>query len=204
MVKRIMALRLSTLIIGAIAVTSFITVYSLLESFSWVNHTHEVLYQLHAVKNDVADCQTSVRETIFGEDKVFLNLYLSKSPGIEQELDTLQWLTRDNITQQKNIYDLRNNVGRRMAAFREVVDLFKEGKVQEAQKILKARFGEAWVQSTRNIVEIIESEERRLLDLRLRDYKQKSSLVLYGIPMLMIIYITVFNVSLASLLSKTS
>lgn len=194
--KRITALRLSSAIIAIIVIASFSTCYSLIDSFNWVNHTHEVIYQMHRIKDDVTDCQTSVRETIFGENKNNLVLYLEKSPLIEAELDNLQWLTRDNEVQQKNVYQLRQNIRRRFFAFREELDLFNSGKVLESQQKIKDVFSESWVSTTRNLSEIIESEEQRLLQIRLRDYKQKANLVLYGIPVLMIIYIVIFNTSL--------
>lgn len=194
-IKRLLGLQASKIIMGVIALLSFVTVYSLISSFRWVEHTHQVIYQIHRVKDDLTDCQTSVREVVFADNKEFLNKYLEKSPLIEMEVDQLQYLTRDNEIQQKNVYHLRQNISRRMSTFRETVELYKSGKIDEAQTLLKEKFGESWISSTRNLAEIIESEELRLLELRLSDYKQKSSVVLYGIPLLMIIYIMVFSSS---------
>jgi CHASE3 domain sensor protein len=90
MVKRLIALQLSSILICVMAVISFVTVYSLLESFNWINHTYQVVYQLHRSKDDLADCQTSIRESIFSENKDLLALYIAKSPQIEAGLDNLQ------------------------------------------------------------------------------------------------------------------
>lgn len=201
-VKKLMGLQLSSLIMGVIALISFVTVYSLIDSFNWVDHTHDVIYQLHRCKDDLSDMQTSVREAIFSDNEELLTPYIVKAPLIEGKLDNLQWLTRDNVAQQENIYGFRQNVNRRLTNFREAVSLFNDGKTKEAQEYLKGKFGEPWSASTRNLAEIIESEELRLLELRLRDYKQKSSLVLYGIPLLMILYVVIFNSSSRFLVSK--
>lgn len=195
--RKITVLKFSSLIIGIIAIVSFVTIYSLLDSFNLISHTHDVIYQIHHIKDDITDCQTSVRETIFSNNKSYLVLYIEKSPIIEAELDHIQWLTRDNEVQQSNIYSLRQNVRRRLSAFREYIDLYNAGKIEEAQQKMKTSFGESWVATTRNLSEIIESEEQRLLEIRLHDYKQKANLALYGIPILMILFLIIFNTSLS-------
>lgn len=193
MVKRLLALQLSSIIMAAIAMISFVTIYSLLDSFNWVNHTHEVIYQIHKIKDDIADCQTSVREAVFADNRSYLNNYLEKSPTIESEIDNLQWLARDNEVQQNNIYNLRLNLNRRISLFREIIELYNQRKVNESRNLAMIKFGEPWVISTRNLVDIIENEELKLLEVRINDYKKKSNLVLYGIPLLMISYIVIFN-----------
>jgi hypothetical protein len=51
-------------------------------------------------------------------------------------------------------------------------------------------------------VEIIESEEMRLLDARLKEYKRKSNIVMMGIPILMLSYFIIFNLIAKILTNK--
>lgn len=196
MVRRVLGLQFSSLIIAFIAIISYVTVQMLLTSFNLVDHTHAVMYQVNQIKNDVADCQTSVREYVFTGDDKYIQPYYNKSPGIIKEIDELQWLTRDNQTQQKNVYELRLNTERRLKGFRTVLDTYKSKGSEAGKKLLIDGFGEPSILAMRTVVDTMRNEEQRLLDLRMQDYTLKSNIVLYGIPILMIFYIVIFNISL--------
>lgn len=202
MIKRLIALQFTSLIMGIIAILSFAAIYKLSESFTWINHTHQVIYQLHSLKDDLADCQTSCRESIFSENEDLLSLYLIKMPLIESELDKLQWLTRDNKTQQENIYQLRLNIVKRLNHMNQAVEIYKKDNHEEAKNFLINKFGEPWTITTRNSVEIVENLEVSLLKVRLKDYQKKSSIVLYGIPLLMILYVLIFSAATKFLSSE--
>src|SRR6478609_5081414 len=109
MKRKIFAYHASSIVIGIIAIVAFVTIQNLNNSYKWVQHTYDVIVQLEHIKDDLNDCQTSVRETVFGDDD-HLDLYDRKHPGIEGQIDHLQWLTRDNEKQQKKVYELRLNI----------------------------------------------------------------------------------------------
>lgn len=177
-----------------IVVISILSVYSLQVSFNWINHSHEVIYQVHVINNDIFDCQTSIREGVFGNDPIYFKVYLAKISYIDSELDNLEWITKDNPKQQQNIYMLRKNIDRRSNNFRLSYEYFKKGNLSDAQYYLKIGFGEDGTITTRNLVEVVEQEELRLLDIRLKKYQQKYNIVLCSMSLFIILYLVLFNI----------
>jgi CHASE3 domain sensor protein len=177
-----------------IAVISIITIYKLYESFAWVNHTHNVIYQLHNLHNDIFDSQTSIREGIFAANPEYFRTYLTKRSMIEPEIDNLEWMTQDNKTQQRNIFLLRKNIDRRLENFRISYDSFYKGKVDDSKYYLLIGFGSSGTETTRQLVENIEKEELRLLSIRLKNYQQKFNFVNISISLFIIFYLIIFNI----------
>jgi PAS domain S-box-containing protein len=133
------------------------------ETFRWVDHTHEVLYELESSLTDALNIQTSTRGFLLTGREAFLAPYLEGTSRVEPDLRRLRLLTADNPSQGRrldrmdrlvaHLLDLaRGRIARRRL---EAFDPAREGGMLDA--------GEGVVAEVRALVGEMGTEERRLL-----------------------------------------
>ncbi|KFF04341.1 response regulator [Flavobacterium reichenbachii] len=97
----------SMLILMISSTASFLSIKSLLESNSWVNHTQEVIYNLNAGSSVLTDAQTSMRGYIITGNQDFLNEHYDAEKISKGYFEKLDELTIDNSSQQKRLKELK-------------------------------------------------------------------------------------------------
>lgn len=97
----------SLLILIVSSTASYLSIRSLLDSTSLVNHTQDVIYNLNAGSATMLEAQTSMRGFLVTGRKDFLQEYDSKDDLTSDYLDKVENLTTDNVLQQTSIRELK-------------------------------------------------------------------------------------------------
>ncbi|TDW51903.1 hypothetical protein EV144_101581 [Flavobacterium sp. 270] len=97
----------SMLILMISSTASFLSIKSLLESNSWVNHTQEVIYNLNEASSVMTDAQTSMRGYLITGNKDFLEEHYDAEKVSKIYFEKLEELTVDNPSQQKKLQELK-------------------------------------------------------------------------------------------------
>lgn len=97
----------SIIILLVSSTASYFSIKNLLESNNWVNHTHEVIYNLNGAQLTMTDAQTGVRGFLITGREDFLEQYKNADVRTNEYLDKLDLLTSDNEQQQAGLGKLR-------------------------------------------------------------------------------------------------
>lgn len=130
------------------------------QSFSYVEHTNEVLRNLNAAERQLLTAESGERGFLLTGDASYLNAYTQARDNLPNTLATLRRLTADNPAQIARLDDLRGSIDARLAEFAEVVAL-GPGRLQDALAILSTA-------RSRQLTPLIESKVGELRDAELK------------------------------------
>ena len=142
-----------------------IVLFRLKESFTWVEHTNEVIRNIGMVERAVLQAESGERGFLLTGDKTYLDSYESSRLQIPSLLQILQQVTSDNVAQTQRLEKLRANLDDRLSEFARAVALGQE-HLEEALALLKsARNRQLTPQIEAQLAEM-RNAELRLLDKR--------------------------------------
>jgi len=98
---------ISILILMVSSIASFISIKSLLESNSLVNHTQEVIYNLNEGAAQAVEAQTSMRGFLVTGSENFLSHFDEAEENTNAYFEKVEQLTIDNPIQQNSLKELK-------------------------------------------------------------------------------------------------
>lgn len=159
------------LIVGlSILLTSGLAAYKvttlLIETSSWVSHTHEVETSLESIISQLTDAETGQRGFILTNKTEYLVPYEHGKQSIFAVLKTAKSLTSDNPIQQQRLDEIETLVNLKLNELAQTIELFKAGNRAEALDLINTNQGINLMDNIRAIVDDMKIEERELLDIR--------------------------------------
>jgi len=133
------------------------------QTFQWVDHTHEVLYQLEATLVDMLNMQTATRGYLLTNQERFLEPYESGSARIAGNFQKLHELTKDNPAQLERLHRLEADMNRLLEIMRERVALNRAGSLSAARDVDDLEAGNTAITEVREVIAEMEQAERALL-----------------------------------------
>jgi PAS domain S-box-containing protein len=154
------------LITSAVGIQSYRQVKRLNDANIWVVHTHEVSEKLEHVLSVLKDAETGQRGFLLTGEERYLEPYNPAMSEIQNDIDMVAGLTRDNPGQQKSILQLRRLAGDKLDELRETIKLRRDGGTDEALRVVRSDRGKKIMDQIRVLVSQMESRESELLDVR--------------------------------------
>ena len=154
---------ISVLILIVSSTASFLSINSLLESNSLVNHTQKIIYNLNDSHRITLDAQAGVRGYLVTGNDLFLNRYLQSSLELDEIVKELEILTSDNSSQQVNIRALKIEHQKLYNYLKEKIYLRRQGIAIGSEDLNQ---GKTIMESLRSIYSKMENEELGLLKIR--------------------------------------
>ena len=157
-------------------------------TFLWVDHTHQVLFELEATLTDLLSMQTGTRGFLLTGEEQFLKSYKNGSGKIAGALQSLRQLTSDNPRQQERLARLE-------AAATKITGILR-GHIARRQATDSAAgsteglwAGKATMDEIRQLVVDMEDEERRLLAERstAAQFEQRRAMLVFGAGTLLVV-----------------
>ena len=137
-----------------------------------VEHTHEVLFVAEQVGTQANEIQSGVRGyTITGEVK-YLPLFINSANTIDNIINRLRVLTKDNLIQQKRLDSLKSLIDTYITSRKELINIRRDKGFDAAQKKFLDGNGKLMIDKVRSMVAAIEQEENQLLAKRKTENKQ--------------------------------
>ncbi len=93
------------------------------ESFTWVEHTNEVLRNIANVEKSLFEAESGERGFLLTGEGSYLDSYDRVQREILSRLQALRQLTRDNPSQTRRIDELNPKIQARLDEFRRVIEL---------------------------------------------------------------------------------
>ena len=173
---------------------SFLSIKSLLESNSWVNHTQEVIYNLNEGSAIITEAQTSMRGYLITGDEQFVDRYNDAERRSNTFFEKVAELTVDNPSQQKQLKELK--------PLRD--NFFKYLNNQIVKKRLgkdSAKFdlteGRNMMNDLRTQIKTVENTEQNLLKERNENSERYGT---YSIVLIIVAFIIAFVISIVFLI----
>jgi PAS domain S-box-containing protein len=160
---------LALLVVGVISYHG-ITVSN--ESDRWVQHTHEVLDQLHDVQSGMQSLESSYRGFVLTGKESYVESYRASIARSKQGEAALAYLTVDNAGQQRRLPAIEKLMAEKIAFGDSVIDLRRTTGIAAAG-VIQSGSGQQTMDEFQGLVRDMQNEERRLLALRETDAKRR-------------------------------
>ncbi|MFH7005604.1 response regulator [Flavobacterium bizetiae] len=184
----------SLLVLMISSTASFLSIKSLLDSNSWVNHTQEVIYNLNEGSAIITEAQTSMRGYLITGDEQFVDRYNDAEAKSKVFFEKVTELTVDNPSQQMQLKELK--------VLRE--NFFKYLNNQIVKKRLgknSATFdlteGRNMMNDVRAQIKTVENTEQNLLKVRNENSERYGT---YSIVLIIVAFIIAFVISIVFLI----
>src|SRR5579872_6386586 len=110
-----------------IAVEAYFNIRRAQDSFTWSQHSREVITQILIARSNVQDIETGVRGYLLTGDDAFLEPYRQARPQTAADVARLRELTADNPVQQERIRDLQAQVEQKLACANALIAARRNG-----------------------------------------------------------------------------
>ena len=154
--------------LGINAYVAHNSVQQLRGSETWVTHTYEVLREIETDVSLAKDVETGTRGYIITADRNFLEPYDKAKEKVQNKLEPLYSMVRDNPPQQKRVIELAALVDAKLRSANRQIILVNQGKKDAAQKLVATGEGKAAMDAVRAKAAEMRAVEEALLKERTR------------------------------------
>lgn len=153
------------------ALASYYSNKKLVETSTWVNHTHEVIIEAEHLLAITRDAESGQRGYVITQNPSFLSHYDTGYENALGSLNRLRGLTSDNPVQQRNLADAKTLIDRRFEQMNGVITLIKTNSVLgnttlSAMVRQEMMNGKSIMHDLRIAMQRVKDEETRLLKIR--------------------------------------
>ncbi|MCL8008771.1 CHASE3 domain-containing protein [Gelidibacter japonicus] len=179
---------LSLFVVLVMGGMSYQLIKKLSKSFEDVQHTYQMHIELEKLLSALKDAESGKRAFIISQDSTFLEPLLSSQSELDNSLERLKLLTKNNPAQQKNIAELKIKIDKNLEIFEKTLSLAIANKTDSPEFISSFKEGRQTMNSVRFKIMDMTTHESEELGIR----KEKSSKTLSNAPML-IYYALIFS-----------
>jgi methyl-accepting chemotaxis protein len=158
-------------VIGAVA---FVNIGKLMESVGWVAHSHQVVEHLDNLLSHLKDAETGQRGYLLTGEKSYLDPYDSALERVNADISELRRLTADNPDQQRRLDSLEPLVTAKLAELHATIQLRQTKGLAAALPMVLTDNGKATMDTIRQQVGRMQSEEESLLAAREHDQAKRA------------------------------
>jgi signal transduction histidine kinase len=173
---------------------TYVTIVRLTQSEKWVVHTHEVQAALGDVDAAVLNAERACSGYVITGSADFLNNFEATAPSTYQSLQHLRELTKDNPKQQELATRLEETTARRLALFRDSIDLRKSAPQNQQGQAEISRRGLPLASEISSTMQQMRDEEERLLIVRAKNSRHLFTLAVAVLMVTFILALIMFSV----------
>lgn len=184
----------SLLVLMISSTASFISIKSLLDSNSWVNHTQDVIYNLNEGSAIITEAQTSMRGYLITGDEQYVDRYNDAEAKSNTYFDKVAELTVDNPSQQmqlKELKPLRDNF------FKYLNNQIVKKRLGKNAAIFDLTEGRNMMSDLRAQIKTVENTEQNLLKVRNENSERYGK---YSVILIIVAFIIAFIISIVFLI----
>ncbi|WP_141591369.1 response regulator [Myxococcus sp. AB056] len=158
-----------------IAVLTYQALETRTNAVEMVRHTMGVVERLKTLLSTVKDAESSQRGFLLTSEDSYLEPYTNANRLLPTQLAQLQALMDDNELQQRRLVTLNALMTEKLAEMQRTVELKQMGQPDAALALVRTGEGIELMSRIRALVEQMETEERRLLELRNGDFQRAAA-----------------------------
>jgi PAS domain S-box-containing protein len=146
-----------------------------------IRHTNLVLFQTQAVENSAVQYELNVKNFLLTGDSSFLLTSADSLAVLPREIRSLKTLTADNPIQQRRIDSLELFAGRNTQTLEQIMRQSRAGKFEGPSDLIAAGTRAGYAHDVHSVILNMQTEERRLLDIRRSANQLKASQLQYAL-----------------------
>jgi len=173
---------------------TYVTIVRLTQTEKWVVHTHEVQAALGDVDSTILSAERASSGYVITGSADFLSNFEAATPNIYQALQHLRELTQDNSKQQEFSDRLDGITARRIALFRQSIDLRKTASQNQQRQAEISRRGLPVAAEISSTMQQMRDEEKRLLTVRARSSRRLFTLAVVVLLITFLLALIMFSV----------
>ncbi len=166
---------LAALAVMLIAVLSYQSLQTRTDTAERVRHTMEVDERLKTLLSTLKDAETSQRGFLLTSHDSYLDPYINANRLLPVQLERLEELLADNNLQSRRLVTLNALIAEKLAEMRKSIELKQSGQPDAALALVRTDEGIELMNRIRVLVEQMENEERRLLEVRNGDSQRAAT-----------------------------
>lgn len=167
-------------------------------TFLSLSHTQNVLYHSEKLLAAITENETIARAFVFTGDEEYLSSLKKNKIAVYGEFKKLNTLTDDNISQKKKLDTLQTYIAKRILLSDSVVALRNSNSAEAATQLLATEWLRDVTDSTKMIIENVESEEQSLL----KERKSENTNAISNFRMVLYIAFTLLVILMMVLVQK--
>jgi signal transduction histidine kinase len=192
--KAQVAFAMAVMLLCLSGVATYVSIARLTHSEKWVVHTYEVQAALGYVDSAALDAERNRAGYVITGSPDALNEFEAAIPKIYQALRHLRALTKDNPERQQMCTRLEEIMARRIALFRDSVDLKKANPQDQQGEIKVSARALPLVSAASSTLQEMRDAEQRLLTTRARVSKHLFTLAVVVLMTAFILALVMFSV----------
>jgi signal transduction histidine kinase/DNA-binding response OmpR family regulator/CHASE3 domain sensor protein/HAMP domain-containing protein len=158
-----LGLGLSLIILILSSLASYISIRNLIKSSDLVAHSNSVISNLDNVISTLKDAETGQRGYLLTGSKVFLEPYIGANEKVNSLYNLVHEQTKDNPYQQRKLDELKEILDARFTVIDRTIVVKSKGASIAESYLLE---GKIYMDKVRQIIKDMQTEEKRLLNLR--------------------------------------
>jgi len=166
-------LGLSLVLLLISSTASYISITNLIQSSRMVRQSHQTIDNLNSFLSILKDAETGQRGFILTGDPSFLTPYNEAKEKIAENFNTIAPEIGNSTLQKENLEKLRFDVEKRMEVLDENLKNKKVNGTVSNEDLLK---GKTYMDDVRAVINSMQDEERRLLEIRTASLKSLASI----------------------------
>lgn len=181
------------------AIASYLSIKSLNDSYTWVDHTQDVTKTAERLEIELLNAETGLRGYVLTEKEYYREPYVKSIDKIMPLIDKLQNLVSDNKAQETRIDSMAIYAGLKTADMKQIMTKASTLGFAAAKQHILTDKGRIYKNKLLQFTDAMTAEEYRLLDERraVMDAKSSqtitivtlSSLVIFGLILFLLRYI---------------
>ena len=182
---------LAVALLIVIAGFAYRNAHSYVETNERVAHTYEVLGTLSEIESRLNEAESQQRAYLITADNRYLQWRDRVFSEIQKEVVDLRESTADNPVQQQRIPDLEQKIATRRETMEGTRHLRETQGIEAVGQRIRSGVGPVAMDSIRTVLSAMETDERRLLALRIGNVKKNAD-VLLGVFAMAIVVVSLF------------
>ncbi len=150
-------------------VVAYLNIESLRTNNQRITQTHTVLVALDEILSTAQDAETGQRGFLLTGDERYLEPYETATTAVQERLDAVADLTRDNPRQRANLAQLTRHVGAKLTELKETLELRETGGPEAALVQMRTDRGKIEMDAIRTRLAAMRQEEARRRQERLAE-----------------------------------
>ena len=150
-------------------IISYVNIQTLNRDSEQIAHTHEVLLGLNNVLSTMKDAETGQRGYVITGQESYLDPYNEALAGIDEQVQRIEQLTRDNPDQQRRITPLRSHIDAKLQELSTVIEMRRSEGMQAAMARVATNRGKEDMDAIRAQVALMQATETNLRQARVAE-----------------------------------
>ncbi|MGG6264785.1 CHASE3 domain-containing protein [Leptolyngbya sp. AN10] len=149
-----------------IGTLSYSTLAGYREAKSWESHTQQVLLTTESLLSQLKDAEVGQRGYLLTNDRQYLQPYEDSIQVVDQTVDRLRQLIKDNPSQRQRLSQIEQLMTDRLFLLRETIRLADTNQLEEARSLVRSNRGRFLMNEIRGLINTMQTEETQLLEAR--------------------------------------